>query len=271
MDDTPTDLELTPELKQALRLADVADGITKQYYLSTNLRIETKPDKTPVTEGDKAVEAALSTIVAEEYGEQYVGEEGTRVGNPDAKRSWIVDPIDGTKNFMRGMPVWATLIAQLEAGEVITAVVSAPALGRRWWAARGHGAWTRDVDGTVRQLHVSRVSKLEDAFFLISSLYNWDTIPTGSAAVLQLMKEVWRERAVGDFMSYMLLAEGAADAAAEPNMKEWDIAAPSLIVTEAGGSVWTAATSDTPATAPRPVVATNGQLEAIIRERLQLI
>lgn len=261
---------LTPQLKQAMRLADAADVITKQYYRSQKLKIDAKPDNTPVTQADLEVEQALSKIVTEEFNEQYLGEEGTRAGDPAAVRSWVVDPIDGTKNFMRGMPVWATLIAQVEDDEVITAYVTAPALGRRWWAAKGYGSWTQDVDGSIRKLEVSGVAKLEDAFLLLSSLFNWDEVPTGSETVISLMRDVWRERALGDFFNHMLVAEGAADACAEPNMKEWDIAAPGLIITEAGGSVWSTATPSLPASEPRTVVVSNGLLDGGLMKRLKL-
>lgn len=259
---------MTPDLEHALRLADAADAITKRYYLTTNLQVQEKPDKTPVTEADLAVEEALSTIVATEFGEQYVGEEGTREGA--SSRRWVVDPIDGTRNFMRNMPVWATLIALFDGDKPVVSVVSAPALGRRWWAAAGQGAFTQDVDGTVRQLHVSKVSKLEDAFVLHSTLFTWDEIPTGSAAMIDLLKSAWRHRGVGDFFNHMLVAEGAADACAEPNMKEWDIAGPALIILEAGGSVWSAATPNTAPSDPRPVVTSNGLLEAEVKKRLNL-
>ena len=256
------------DLQHALYLADEADAITLKYYRSIDLQIATKLDKTPVTEGDLAVEKRLSNIVEEEFHESYLGEEGTRQSN--GNRLWIVDPIDGTKNFMRRMPVWGTLIALTEDGETVAAVVSSPALGRRWWAAKGMGAWTRDPDGFERQIHVSKVSELSDAFFLTSTLFTWDTVPTGSDAVFELIKQIWRHRAVGDMFNYMLVAEGAADACAEPGIKQWDIEAPKLIVTEAGGSFWTSATPDMLASTPRTALATNGLLEAPIRKALKL-
>lgn len=256
------------DLEHAHRLADEADTITHVHYRSSTLQVSTKIDKTPVTDADTAVEARLSDIVEHEFHERYLGEEGARDGT--GERVWIVDPIDGTKNFMRGMPVWGTLIALTERGETLVAVVSSPALGRRWWAAKGAGAWTRDPDGSERRMHVSAVSELSEAFLLTSSLFSWDTVPTGSEAVLNLMKRVWRHRAVGDMLNYMLVAEGAADACAEPGVKQWDIEAPKLIITEAGGSFWSDATPDTPADKPRTALATNGVLESAIRQALKL-
>ena len=157
------------DLDHALLLADIADEITSQHYLSRGLVVHSKPDKTPVTEADTAVEKALSHTAVTKFGDSYLGEEGTR--HSAGPKCWTVDPIDGTRNFLRGMPVWATLISVKEDGRTLAAVVSAPALGRRWWASEGHGAWTRDADGRARQLHVSSVATLENAFLLHASLF----------------------------------------------------------------------------------------------------
>jgi histidinol-phosphatase len=263
MNNSPSDLD------KAQRLADVADKVTKKYYLSSKLVITTKPDTSPVTQADTETEQALRVIVHKEFHDAYLGEEGAREQST-TDRIWVVDPIDGTRNYLRGMPVWATLIALSAKDGPLTAVVSAPALGRRWWAARGEGAFTRDVDGTIRKLHVSGVRKIEDASLLHSSLFSWDKVPTGSAAVLSLLSQAWRHRALGDFFNYMLIAEGAAEACFEPNLKRWDIEAPALIVTEAGGSVWTAATPETPAEQPRAAIASNGRLQTQILTALHL-
>lgn len=257
------------DLQRALRLADVADEITLRYYLSAHLQVEKKPDASPVTQADKACEQALRDMAEHEFGDAYIGEEGARVTSKNG-RFWMVDPIDGTKNFLRGMPVWATLIALSDKGGLQTAVVSAPALGRRWWAARGKGAFTSDTNASVRQLHVSKVSSIEDAFLGYASLFSWDRVPVGSDKVLALLKSAWRSRAVGDFLNYMLVAEGAIDACFEPDPKQWDIDAPCLIVQEAGGSVWTSATLHTPPEAPRTVIASNGVLEKPLRQRLEV-
>jgi histidinol-phosphatase len=256
------------DLDRALQLADVADTITIPIFRSNDLAISTKPDNTPVTKGDIEVEKQLSAIVAEQFKESYLGEEGTRMGG--GNRAWTVDPIDGTKNFLRGMPIWATLIALSENGEVVAACMSAPALGRRWWAAKGLGAWTKDPDGHTRRLHVSGVTKLQNAFLLTASLSSWDKTRVGSAAVLELIKSAWRYRAVGDFFNYALIAEGAADICVESDPKAWDLAAPELILKEAGGTLWTNATEASQPGDPRIAIATNAHLEAAVRQALGL-
>lgn len=257
------------DLDHALRLADEADKITKKYYLSNNLQITDKPDNTPVTKADIETEKRLRDIVVNEFGENYLGEEGARDGQ--GGRLWVVDPIDGTKNFMRGMPIWASLIALVDNGETVAAVVSAPGLGRRWWAAKDLGAWTQDVDGVKRHIHVSGVANLKDSFLLVSSpLKAWDKVAAGEAAVQNLLASVWRWRAPGDMINYMWVAEGAADACFEPYAKQWDIEAPKLIITEAGGVFCTDATEETPADAERAVLASNAPLEKPLRKLLRL-
>jgi histidinol-phosphatase len=254
------------DLEKALHLADIADAISKKHYLALDLHVETKPDKTPVTEADLAVDKALQKIVTEEYKDAYLSEEGDfahRVG-----RQWIVDPIDGTKNFMRGMPVWGTLISVQDDSGTLAAVISAPALGRRWWAERSKGAFTQDVDGSIRQIHVSKVSAIADASLLYSTLTSWADTPVGLEGVLKLLQSAWRERAPGDFLGYLLVAEGAADACFEAATKEWDAAAHSFIVSEAGGTVWSSATADTPADAPRMIISSNGLLTEPLRDVL---
>jgi histidinol-phosphatase len=257
------------DLDHALQLADAADEITKKYYRSGDLNVTAKPDNTPVTDGDLAVEKRLRDIVTTEFHENYLGEEGARDGS--GGRMWVVDPIDGTKNFMRGLPIWATLIALTDNGETVAAAVSSPALGRRWWAAKGLGAWTRDVDGTVRQLHVSGVSTIADSFLLTSTpLHAWDKTSSSEALVQKLLDAAWRWRAPGDMIKYMWVAEGAVDACFEPYAKLWDIEAPKLIITEAGGTFWTSADPDTPADTDRATLATNGPLEKSLRTALKL-
>jgi histidinol-phosphatase len=260
MDDHKLDLD------HALQLADVADNVTMRVYRTSDLKVTTKPDNTPVTKADLEVEKQLSEIVNEQFGDAFIGEEGTRIG--EGNRIWMVDPVDGTKNFLRGMPVWGTLISLSENGETIAACVSAPALGRRWWAAKGLGAWTKDVDGTVRRLHVSGVENLSDAFVMTGTLHRWENSPIGLDRVLQLIKSAWRFRAPGDFFGHMLIAEGAGDIAIETGSKAWDVAAPALIIQEAGGTFWTDATQETEPHAPRLVIATNGKLEAAVRQAL---
>lgn len=256
-------------LKMATALADAADEITMRYYLSATLRVETKPDTSPVTEADKACEQALRNIVEREFGDAYIGEEGARVSSAN-NRHWVVDPIDGTKNYLRGMPVWATLIALSDEAGLLASFVSAPALGRRWWAVRGKGAYTSDSSSAIRQIHVSKVAKIEDAFLGYASLFSWDKVPVGTERVLALLTSAWRNRAVGDFLNYMFVAEGAIDACFEPDPKQWDLDAPALIVQEAGGSVWTNAPNETPPEKPRTVIASNGLLGDKVRAGLGL-
>jgi histidinol-phosphatase len=221
------------DLTLALRLADAADEVTLGRFAAADLVIESKPDLTPVTDADRAAEDVVRRIVATERPDDGVlGEErGESTGS--GPRRWIVDPIDGTKNYVRRMPVWATLIG-LQVDDVITVgVVSAPALGRRWWAGRGEGAWTRDAGGE-RQCRVSKVGSLTDAFLSYSSLDGWDKLGR-QRSFLSLTETVWRTRAFGDFWSYMLVAEGVADIACEPEVSLWDLAALQPIVEEAGG------------------------------------
>jgi histidinol-phosphatase len=217
-----------PDLALALELADLADGLTLARFRAADLLVETKPDLTPVTEADRAVERALrQRIAAARPGHGVVGEELGGDGDGDAR--WILDPIDGTKNYVRGIPVFATLIALERDGAVALGVASAPALGRRWWALRGEGAF---ADG--RPIRVSRVARLADAQLSFSSLGGWDERGLGDR-FLALARQCWRTRAFGDFWSHVLVAEGAADVAVEPEVALWDLAALQVIVEEAGG------------------------------------
>jgi histidinol-phosphatase len=259
------------DVDHALQLADAADEITMKYFRGSGLKITTKPDNTPVTQGDIEAETRLRDIVVNEFKEGYLGEEGARDSSTGG-RLWVVDPIDGTKNFMRSLPLWGTLVALVENGETVAAAVSMPAFGRRWWAGKGLGAFTRDVDGTVRQIHTTGISKISDAFLLVSTpLHAWDVKSASSEALVQqLLDDAWRWRAPGDLINYMWVAEGAADATFEPYAKQWDVEACKLVVTEAGGSFWSSAKPDTPAEAERVALATNGQLERPILAALHL-
>ena len=220
----------TEDLALAHELLDAADAITRDRFGAADLVVETKPDLTPVSDADRAVEDALRRRLATEHPDDaVVGEEFGAIGDSD--RQWIVDPIDGTKNFVRAMPVWATLLALRVDGTVVVGAVSAPALGRRWWARRGGGAWT-SYDGRTRHIHVSMVGSVQDAFLSYSSLSGWRE---REAAFLDLTRSVWRTRAIGDFWSHMLVAEGAVDIACEPEVSLWDLAALQPIVEEAGG------------------------------------
>jgi histidinol-phosphatase len=222
------------DLNLALTLADMADRLSLAHFRAADLIVETKPDFTPVTEADRGVERALrdqlathrpdDSILGEEYGSQ-----------GDSSRRWILDPIDGTKNYVRGVPVWACLIALEEDGDVTVGVVSAPALSRRWWAAKGEGAYVSDpTSPEPRRLHVSRVARLADASFSYSDDVGWAE-HGASRALDTLLHSTWRHRAYGDFWSHMMVAEGLVDVAGEPELESYDMAALIPIVEEAGG------------------------------------
>ncbi|CAB4779421.1 unannotated protein [freshwater metagenome] len=221
------------DLALALQLADAADLISMSRYQSQDLVVTTKPDNTPVTDADKATETAIRQLIAKNHpGDGLIGEE---FGEESAgkKRHWIIDPIDGTKNFMRGVPTWATLIALVDDGEVVVGVASAPALTRRWFASKGDGAFVSFNAGAPRKISVSQVSNLEDASLMYSDLIGFnERLP----AFRSIMDACWRSRGMGDFWSHMLVAEGAADIAIEPSLALWDMAALDIIVREAGGS-----------------------------------
>jgi histidinol-phosphatase len=234
------------DLRFAHELADAADAITLARFRSLELRVDTKPDLTPVSDADRAAEEAVRSLVAASgRGEGVVGEEGGG-GAADAAR-WIVDPIDGTRNYVRGLPVWATLLALEREGVVDVGLVSAPALGRRWWGIRGAGTW---ADGS--RCAVSAVTAVENA--VVSSTSARD-MPAGWRT---LTARAWADRSFSDFWQYCLVAEGSVDVAADETLQLWDYAAVQLIVTEAGGRCTTFAGSD-PAPG-RSFVATNGLL-----------
>ena len=221
------------DLDLALRLADAADVITMGRFGAADLVVEAKPDLTPVSDADRGVEQAIRARLEEHRpGDAISGEEFGSEGS--GARRWVIDPIDGTKNFVRGVPVWASLIALLDGTDAVVGVVSAPALGRRWWAVRDGGAWSSAFGGDPRRLAVSRVADLDDASLSYASLSGWAAHGRLDAFV-GLTQQVWRSRAYGDFWSYMLVAEGAVDLAAEPELSLWDMAALAPIVTEAGG------------------------------------
>jgi len=255
------------DLSLALMLADRADALTRARFGALDLRVDTKPDLTPVTDADRAVESDLREVLGRDRpGDSIVGEEfgGTTTFSG---RQWIVDPIDGTKNFVRGVPVWASLIALLDDGVPTVGVVSAPALHRRWWAARGQGAFV-SVDGAMaRRLSVSSVAELGAASLSFSSLSGWVHLGLRQKFI-ELTDAVWRVRAYGDFLSYCLLAEGAVDIAAEPEVSVWDLAALDILVREAGGQL----TSLNGTAGPHggSAVSTNGLLHQQVLNRLSL-
>jgi histidinol-phosphatase len=227
--------EVVADLELASTLADRADEITLARFGALDLRVDTKPDLSPVTDADEAVEAQIRTILARQRPDDAIfGEE--QGGTPVLEgRQWVIDPIDGTKNFVRGVPVWASLIALLEDGIPIVGMVSAPALNRRWWAGRGLGAHTRAAGSAPRRLSVSTVADLDAASLSFSDLSGWADLGLRDQFVA-LTDAVWRVRAYGDFFSYCLLAEGAVDIATEPEVKLWDLAALDVLVREAGGA-----------------------------------
>lgn len=248
--------DLTDDLRLAHLMADDADSLTMARFKALDLKVTTKPDDTPVTDADAAVEEAIRRTLSKARPRDAVhGEEGEDTGW--GPRRWVIDPIDGTKNFLRGVPVWATLIALTVDGEVVLGVVSAPAISRRWWAVKGGGAFTGRSVLKGSEIRVSKVGSVEDASLSYSSIDGWVESGRGQQFV-DLMRTCWRTRAFGDFWSYMLVAEGAVDIATEPELALHDMAACDVIVREAGGT-FTSIDGD-----PGPVgpgaLATNGVL-----------
>lgn len=244
------------DLRLALRLADEADAISMARFRANDLHVSTKSDRTHVTDADQAVERAIRvTLGAERPLDGILGEEyGTAGGE---HRQWIVDPIDGTHNYERGLPVWGTLIALAIDDVPILGVASAPALGKRWWARRGGGAWCAERGGSPTRIHVSGVAALSDASISFQSIQQWDEAGYLDR-LIALTRRVWRDRAYGDLWSYAMLAEGLLDAVAEFDVHPYDIAALIPIVEEAGGR-FTAIDGGAALHDPRPL-ASNGPL-----------
>ena len=253
------------DLSLALQMADEADALTLDRFGALDLRIDTKPDLTPVTDADESAEELLRGLLeANRPDDAVLGEEfgGTAVF---AGRQWVLDPIDGTKNFVRGVPVWSTLIALLEDGVPTVGVVSAPALARRWWAGAGEGAFA-SFNGVTRPISVSGVATLDAASLSYSDLTTgWEE---RRSRFIELTDAVWRTRGYGDFWSYCLLAEGAIDVVAEPEVKLWDLAPLDVVIREAGGRF----TDIDGASGPHggSAVATNGLLHDEVLARLAL-
>ena len=215
-----SEVSLDSDLALAIELADAADAITKARFRAHDLAVETKPDLTPVTEADRSTEEALTATHPARPSRRRRGRRGVRRDRERGDRRWIIDPIDGTKNYVRGVPVWATLIGLEVGGEVVVGVVSAPALGRRWWATRGGGAF---ADGDP--IHVSRVHSLADAQLCCSDASEWERVRAAATTFRALVRRCWRTRGFGDFWRHVLVAEGAVDAMAEPVVSLWDVAA----------------------------------------------
>jgi histidinol-phosphatase len=266
-------VDLSEDLTLALELADLADSVSLVRFRAVDLDVQTKPDRTPVTEADLAVERAIrDRLAAARPDDGILGEEFGSAG--DTTRQWIIDPIDGTANFLRGVPVWGTLIALAIDGVPVVGVASSPAMGRRWWAARGMGAWTSasagelgasDVGGDAasarfpgaRRLHVSGVEQLADASLSFQSLAQWRHAGHLDQ-LLALSERVWRDRAYGDLWSYALVAEGLIDITGEFDVKPYDLAALIPIVEEAGGRF--TSISGEPGPWHGSSLATNGRL-----------
>jgi histidinol-phosphatase len=244
------------DLRLAHVIADQVDSITMSRFRALDLKVETKPDLTPVSDADRAAEDFIRGQLARaRTRDAIVGEEYGSAGS--GARRWIVDPIDGTKNFVRGVPVWATLIALADGDEVVVGLVSAPALGRRWWAAKGSGAWTGKSLASASRMSVSGISRVADASFSYASLGGWEE--RGKLdGFLDLTRACARTRGYGDFWSYMLVADGAVDIAAEPELEVYDMAALVPIVTEAGGTF--TSLDGAPGPWGGNAVATNGKL-----------
>jgi histidinol-phosphatase len=248
--------DYTGDMHLAHVLADQADSISLDRFRALDLQVDTKPDLTPVTDADRAVEEQLRiTLARARTRDAVLGEEMGTTGH--GPRRWVLDPIDGTKNFVRGVPVWATLIALFDGDEPVVGLVSAPALNRRWWAAKGVGAWTGRRLESASRCTVSGVGRLADASLSYSSLSGWEE--RGQlGGFLDLTRSVWRTRAYGDFWSYVLLAEGAVDVACEPEVSVWDLAALDVVVREAGGAFTDL--RGVPGPAGGSALATNGLL-----------
>lgn len=260
-----TENRYAEELAFALRLADVADAITLERFHAADLVVDSKPDMTPVSDADIATERALREEIASALPEdEILGEEFGGTAS-FSRRQWIIDPIDGTKNFVRGVPVWATLIALLVDGKPVVGVVSAPALARRWWAAKGAGAFSSFQGAEPRKLQVSRVDAIENASVSFSSLDGWRDRELREN-FLELSDITWRLRGFGDFFSYCLVAEGAVDVAAEPEVSLWDLAPLAILVEEAGGTFTSLAGAKGPHGGD--ALATNGLLHETVRATL---
>ncbi|MCP2194888.1 histidinol-phosphatase [Williamsia deligens] len=254
------------DLRLALELADLADSLTLPRFGAIDLRVDDKPDLTPVSDADLETERRLRDVLgAQRPDDAVLGEEfgGDAVLQG---RQWVIDPIDGTKNFVRGVPVWATLISLVVDGTPTVGVVSAPALRRRWWAGAGEGAHARGIDGVARPIAVSGVAQVSSASLSFASLSGWAERGLRER-FLDLTDAVWRVRGYGDFFHYCLVAEGAVDIAVEPEVSLWDLAAVDVLVREAGGQF--TALDGTPGPHGGSAVATNGHLHAGVLEALR--
>jgi histidinol-phosphatase len=259
-----SEAELRGWLELAMAACDEADTVALQHF-RRDLQIETKPDRTFVTQADTAIERLIRTRIGDAFPDHGLVGEEYGVAAAEASIRWYIDPIDGTHNFIRGVPLFGTLLAAERDGELQMAVLSAPALDERWWAYRGGGAWASRGAGEPRRIGVSRVAALVDAQVLYGSAR--DIVGSGRAPGFDgLLRDVWRERGFGDFWGYALVAEGAGEAMVEVDLKSWDAAAPTVLVEEAGGRVTDFdGRRDIEA---GTIIASNGRLHDVVRERL---
>ncbi len=264
----PSPLEL---LTFALGLADAADRITMRYYRSADIDVRAKADATLVTRADLEVESAVRESIAARYPHHAVlGEEDGLRGGTNVPVRWIVDPIDGTHSYARGVPVWATLVACEVAGVLTVGVASAPALGTRWWAARGLGAYRASLPYAsapleAERIHVSPIPRLEDAQLLYGS-YDL-TLDAWGGRADALLRAAWRTRGFSDFWGHALVAEGSAEAMLEGDISPWDIAAMLVIVEEAGGRLTDL--DGNPTIEAGHAITSNGALHEDILRRLR--
>ena len=256
------------DLRLAFDLADIADQISLDRFKANDLVITQKPDLTPVSDADQKIEQLIRAhllLVSPQDG--VIGEEFENKTSAN-NREWILDPIDGTKNYIRGVPIWATLIALRESEEIICTVVSAPAINRRWYASKGSGAYvSENILGKekTRKLQVSGVSKISDASFAFAEVVRAGHWESNYDAFLQLTNDVWRSRGFGDFWAHMLVAEGAVDFTIEPKLALWDMAALYLIVKEAGGAFTNLAGVD--GVSGPGAISSNGKLQELLITR----
>lgn len=252
------------DLRLAHVLADAVERVTMARFKAEDLVVEAKPDLTLVSDADRDAEELIRGQLKRTRPRDAVeGEEFDSTGR--GQRRWIIDPIDGTHNFVRGVPVWATLIGLVDGDEVVVGLVSAPALQRRWWASKGTGAWTGRSLSKASRISVSKVSSIADASLSYSTIDSWAESGR-DGAMLDLARDCWRSRGFGDFWSYMLVAEGAVDIAAEPELNLYDMAALVPIVTEAGGRFTSLSGADGPWEGS--ACATNGLLHDEVLARL---
>ena len=261
------------DLQLVRKIGKAADAVSMARFLSQDLVIETKPDSTPVTDADKATEKCIREILEAERPEDGILGEEFGADISGKKRYWVIDPIDGTKSFLRGLPVWSTLIALVEVDgdkhEVVVGLVSSPALARTWFATKGGGAYTTfDSDsnphkGAPRKISVSKVNEIKNAHLGYSDFVGFGEHLAGFQS---MFNEAWRTRAVGDFWSHMLVAEGVMDLAVEPSLALWDMAPLDIVVREAGGHFFDLAGNEGPF--GKSGISTNGALKAEVVRRL---